>query len=596
MNVIVNGDFYGIIDHEGFTTPPFTASQFNGFVSTGPAPTVLGLLPVSGTVGGTVALTSTLTSAGTAVPMKTITFSVNGNVVGTAMTDASGTATLTGVSLGGIPAGSYPAGVSASFAGDATYAAANISAALNVGKAVLTVTANNAQRLYGDPNKLFTASYSGFVNGETLATSGITGVPDLTTTATQTSGVGTYPIVASIGSLSSNKYEFTFVPGTLNVTKAVVTVTATNAERVYGEPNPAFTATYSGFVNGETLATSGVTGAPELTTTATQGSAVGTYPIVASVGTLASSNYAFTFALGTLNLTKAVLTVTANDATRLYGQPNPLFTATYSGFVNGETLATSGVTGVPDLTTTATEMSSNGTYPIIASIGSLAANNYAFTFVPGSLHVVVSGFVGLDSVSISSTRTSVESIVLSNGPIEVNGAKITGNVVSSQSSVLLGPNSVVTGNVSAGTTITNQGTAGSLTPNHPLSPIVAEAVPQCSATAPDLNVNDPMTLASGTYCFHSITLSANATLEATGPVIINMTGVLNASGGAKIPSNLQINSSYTGPEGVTISGNTTASLTIYAPGTNVAITGGSTVFGALLGKTLTISGNSQVHF
>ena len=51
-----------------------------------------------------------------------------------------------------------------------------------------------------------------------------------------------------------------------------------------------------------------------------------------------------------------------------------------------------------------------------------------------------------------------------------------------------------------------------------------------------------------------------------------------------------------GSDGVTISGNSSAYLTVYAPGTSVTISGGSPVFGALLGRTLTISGNSQVHY
>ena len=39
---------------------------------------------------------------------------------------------------------------------------------------------------------------------------------------------------------------------------------------------------------------------------------------------------------GTLTVGKAMLTVTANNATRAYGTTNPPFTATYSGFTNGD--------------------------------------------------------------------------------------------------------------------------------------------------------------------------------------------------------------------------------------------------------------------
>src|SRR5439155_24447452 len=101
-----------------------------------------------------------------------------------------------------------------------------------------------------------------------------------------------------------------------------------------------FTASYSGFVNSETLGTSGVTGNPSLTTSATPGSAVGGYTIMAAQGTLAAGNYSFVFVNGTLTVVKATLTVTADNTSKTYRDPNPTFTASYSGFKNSETLAT----------------------------------------------------------------------------------------------------------------------------------------------------------------------------------------------------------------------------------------------------------------
>jgi hypothetical protein len=335
----------------------------------------------------------------------------------------------------------------------------------------------------------------------------------------------------------------------------------------------------------------------------------------------------------TANITIATLTVTANNASRLYGYANPVFTASYSGFKNRETLATSGVTGTPSLTTSATQFSAAGTYAINAALGTLTASNYTFTFVNGTLTVYVSGMVGVDSLFIGSNKAVADSfdssggypatvgsnvLLLSNGAIDVNGAKVSGSVTSAHGSVQLGPGSEVSGNVTAGTTITNQGTVGgTLAANQPSALIVANAVSDCGAFTSNPNItggrftysngdlsvsgNNTINLANGTYCFHSMTLTGNATVQVSGPVMINLTGALSASGGSlvnttSVPSNLQIASSYTGNNGVAITGNTNAYLTIYAPGTNVTVTGGSPVFGALLGKTLTISGNSQVHY
>src|SRR5439155_1744886 len=98
--------------------------------------------------------------------------------------------------------------------------------------------------------------------------------------------------------------------GQLTVTKATLTVTADNKSRAYGAANPTFSAGYSGFKNGETLATSGVTGSPSLTTTATPSSSVSgsPYAITVSLGTLAASNYSFAFVNGQLTITGATLT------------------------------------------------------------------------------------------------------------------------------------------------------------------------------------------------------------------------------------------------------------------------------------------------
>ena len=88
------------------------------------------------------------------------------------------------------------------------------------------MTANNCSRPYGAANPAFSSGFSGFINGETLATSGITGSPSLTTTAAAGSPVsgGPYTIVAAIGSLNALNYSFVFVNGTLTVTKAVTVV------------------------------------------------------------------------------------------------------------------------------------------------------------------------------------------------------------------------------------------------------------------------------------------------------------------------------------------------------------------------------------
>jgi len=84
-------------------------------------PTTLTTISASGSYGGTVNLSATLTDGVSPLSGKTIDFSLNGNSAGSAVTNGSGVASLSNVSLTGINAGTYPTGVGASFAGDAPY-------------------------------------------------------------------------------------------------------------------------------------------------------------------------------------------------------------------------------------------------------------------------------------------------------------------------------------------------------------------------------------------------------------------------------------------------------------------------------------------
>ena len=115
-----------------------------------------------------------------------------------------------------VHAGSYT--VTATYAGDVNHTGSGDSTTIVIAKAALTVTADSASRPYSQSNPTFTVHYSGFMNGETLATSGVTGMPSLTTTATQASPVGSYTIVVSSGALAATNYNFVFVNGTLTVT------------------------------------------------------------------------------------------------------------------------------------------------------------------------------------------------------------------------------------------------------------------------------------------------------------------------------------------------------------------------------------------
>ena len=114
------------------------------FVVSAPAvaATTLSAQPASGTYGGTTTLSATLkkSSDNSVVSGKSITFTLNGNSVGSATTNGSGVATLSGVSLAAINAGTFATGVGANFAGDSGFAASSGTAQLTVNQASSTTT------------------------------------------------------------------------------------------------------------------------------------------------------------------------------------------------------------------------------------------------------------------------------------------------------------------------------------------------------------------------------------------------------------------------------------------------------------------------
>ncbi len=114
--------------------PYYTAAPVTAAVKAG---TSLTVADTSGQYADVQNLTATLTSGGSPVAGKTVSFSVSGSAVGTAVTDGAGVASLAyTVSQG---AGSYP--VTAAFSGDATYASAS-------GSGTLTVAARPATLAY----------------------------------------------------------------------------------------------------------------------------------------------------------------------------------------------------------------------------------------------------------------------------------------------------------------------------------------------------------------------------------------------------------------------------------------------------------------
>ncbi|MDQ3214113.1 MAG: Ig-like domain repeat protein [Acidobacteriota bacterium] len=122
----------------------------------------------------------------------------------------------------------------------ANYSVETVSRAITVTPAPLIVRANDSVKRFGSQLPGFTATFAGLVYGESPASLG--GTLAFATPATQSSPVGTYPIMA--GGFSSPNYAIAFVNGVLTILKGSVAVAVSTSPEPSGSEMPmTFTAT-----------------------------------------------------------------------------------------------------------------------------------------------------------------------------------------------------------------------------------------------------------------------------------------------------------------------------------------------------------------
>jgi hypothetical protein len=204
------------------------------------------------------------------------------------------------------------------------------------------------------------------------------------------SDVGTYAF--TLGDLSAGlnyTLHLPAAPATFAITAKSIVVTPDPGQgKVYGSADPSpltYTLAVGALESGDHI--TGLLGR-------VAGSDVGTYAF--TLGDLSAGlNYTLhlpaapaTFAIG-----KAVLTVTANDKTITEGDSTPIFSVSYSGFVNGDSALSLG--GGPTFTfagiapttyaSSTTPPASPGTYSITP--GGLPNGNYSYDYKPGTFTI-----------------------------------------------------------------------------------------------------------------------------------------------------------------------------------------------------------------
>ena len=238
---------------------------------------------------------------------------------------------------------------------------------VTVVKIPLTAHVANTTKVYGDANPEFNITYSGFRDGDSEV--GFSVPASISTIVDNSSKVGKYDIVAS-GAVS-DKYEISYIPGTLTITKAPLSISAGNYTKKQGDAMPVFKASYAGFKNGEDESV--LTKQPVFSCEANEASAPAEYAV--TISGAEAENYAISYEQGRLTVVEAdAVVVRAKSYSRQYGDENPVFEFETEG---------AALDGTPEIVCSAVANSPVGSYTIEVKQGSI--KNYNVHFESGSL-------------------------------------------------------------------------------------------------------------------------------------------------------------------------------------------------------------------
>ncbi len=276
----------------------------------------------------------------------------------------------------------------------------------NITSPVLTITANNVNKPYGtvltggSSSTAFTVT--GLRNNETIGSVTIAyGAGKEAGDAFGTNTGSVTPSLVTGGTFIAANYTIVYVTGNIEVTKANLSVIATDLLKANGATlsnvsgSTAFTST--GLRNGETIGSVTISYGAGADATSPGGIYTGSItPSAAIGGSFTSGNYNITYLKGNITIETIQLTVTANASqTKVYGTTDPVFTYTYSPTQSPAVIFTGSLVR-------ATGENAGSSYAITK--GSLAAgSNYTITFVPANFSVIAKPII----VTANASQTKV---------------------------------------------------------------------------------------------------------------------------------------------------------------------------------------------
>ena len=254
--------------------------------------------------------------------------------------------------------------------------------------AEVTVTANNANKVYGENDPELKATVTGTLNNDTV---------DYTLTRDPGEDVGTYAIHVT-GDEDQGNYHVTYTAGEFEITKSgelilTAELTGESATKVY-DGNPLTGGATANVKEGTTITYSTDSGATWTTEV----------PSITNVGTLnitaraENPNYEPAETTYSLTVTHATATVTAENKTKVYGTADPELTATVSGTLGNDTVAY----------TLAREAGENaGKYKITVT-GEENQGNYKVTYTPGTFEITPKSIIPDEPKTPEEKKTGIE--------------------------------------------------------------------------------------------------------------------------------------------------------------------------------------------
>jgi hypothetical protein len=262
---------------------------------------------------------------------------------------------------------------------DNNYIINNIQGTVIISKANLVVSANNSSSIYGDPILLNGFSATGFKNGDTL--SDLDNIITLNTIATVLSDIGVYPVLPFAN--ADNNYNFIYNNGFHTINKKDLFISVNASQSIYGDTVNLNGYTLLGLANGQTDTV--LIPLPILTTSATDSSDIGIYPI--SISSSNALNYNLIYQNAIHTIVPAQLVITIKDTSGIYGNAPVYAGANYIGFKNTDDVNI--FSNQPIFSSVASPLSDVGHYPITCTNSTqIIDSNYIITFIDGDYNNV----------------------------------------------------------------------------------------------------------------------------------------------------------------------------------------------------------------